>query len=443
MLGKIQNALLFLIIGLSLFLLYDIGKDAGYAPLVTEGQTETQAWQETETPAGELPGRYDCRENQKAPTLKNQGTLGTCWAVAASSVLESRLLPQESIVFSADHISAQNSYATGQDEGGAYMISTAYLTAWQGPVTEEMDPYGDGQTSERLLPVCHVQEVQMVTDRDFTSVKELIYTYGAVQSSLYMDLGGEKVRSPYYNRENASYYYDGEEEINHDMLLIGWDDDYPAENFTRKPSANGAFICQNSWGDGFGEDGIFYVSYEDSRIGSNCVAYTRIEPADNYAHIYQSDLCGWAGQMGYGKEECWFANVYTADSPQLLRAVGFYATGKHTEYEIYVVKDFQNRLSLVLPEKVQTGSFEKVGYYTVDLEKTFSVPENGSFAVMVKVRVPGSNYPAAMEYRSDDTTANVILEDGQGYVSPDGYRWTSMEEEYDGNICLKAYTDDE
>ena len=62
---------------------------------------------------------------------------------------------------------------------------------------------------------------------------------------------------------------------------------------------------------------------------------------------------------------------------------------------------------------------------------------------MGKVKVPGSEHPAAMEYRSDETTANVILQDGQGYVSPDGYRWTSMEEEYDGNICLKAYTDDE
>ncbi len=449
MLRKIQKILIIVIVCLTAVLICDVCRQAGYTEILPEmlhRMSETQSEEsesETEHREEKLPACYDVRKTGKAPTLKNQGTLGTCWAVAASSVLESRLLPQESVVFSADHISTLNSYATGQDKGGAYMISTAYLTAWQGPVTEEMDPYGDGETPEGLLPVRHVQEVQMVTDRDFMTIKNLIYTYGAVQSSMYMDLGGERTRSPFYNREHASYYYDGEEQINHDIVILGWDDDYPAENFTRMPSRNGAFICQNSWGEGFGEDGIFYVSYDDTCIGSNCVAYTRVEPTDNYAHIYQSDLCGWVGQMGYGAEECWFANVYTADSPQILRAVGFYATGKHTKYEIYVVKDFQNTLSLVLPEKVQRGSLRNVGFYTIDLEKTYSIPAGGSFAVMVKVKVPGSEHPAAMEYRSDETTANVILQDGQGYVSPDGYRWTSMEEEYDGNICLKAYTDDE
>lgn len=55
---------------------------------------------------------------------------------------------------------------------------------------------------------------------------------------------------------------------------------------------------------------------------------------DNYDHLYQTDLCGWVGNMGYKKESCWFANVYTADSTQTLRAVGFYATGPESDYEI-------------------------------------------------------------------------------------------------------------
>lgn len=74
--------------------------------------------------------------------------------------------------FSADHISTQNSYAIGQEEGGAYNIAIAYLTAWQGPVTEEMDPYGDGVTPEGLSPVKHVQEVQIAEDKDFDAIKE-------------------------------------------------------------------------------------------------------------------------------------------------------------------------------------------------------------------------------------------------------------------------------
>lgn len=66
--------------------------------------------------------------------------------------------------------------------------------------------------------------------------------------------------------------------------------------------------------------------------------YTGIEDSDNYDHIYQSDLCGWVGQLGYNKESIYGANVYTAESNQNLTAASFYATGKDSEYQLYVVK---------------------------------------------------------------------------------------------------------
>ena len=76
---------------------------------------------------------------------------------------------------------------------------------------------------------------------------------------------------------------------------------------------------------------------------------------DNYDHLYQTDLCGWVGNMGYKKESCWFANVYTADSTQTLRAVGFYATGPESEFEHYVAAEFKNEVKLVLPKQLQKG----------------------------------------------------------------------------------------
>ena len=64
-----------------------------------------------------------------------------------------------------------------------------------------------------------------------------------------------------------------------------------------------AHLFANSWGENFGENGVFYVSYYDSNIGTHNVVY-RIEDVDNYDNIYQSDLCGWVGKMGYEKEPC-------------------------------------------------------------------------------------------------------------------------------------------
>lgn len=392
---------------------------------------------------GKLPSRYDCRETGKAPSVKNQGELGTCWAVVASSVLESRLLPQEKIVFSADHISTQNGYTSNQQEGGAFMMSAAYLAAWKGPVTEEQDPYGDGISAVGVPAVKHVQEIQMLQERKDAKIKQLVHRYGAIQSSIYMDMGGRQVTSEYYDERKAAYCYTGDAEANHDVLIIGWDDDYPAENFTYPPDENGAFICQNSWGSDFGEDGIFYVAYADRRIGKNCAVCTRVEPADNYDHIYQSDLCGWVGQLGYGKDTCWFANVYTAGEAETLRAVGFYAVGENTDYEILVEKDYQNDLSLILADRIQEGSFENPGFYTVDLQTPVPLEAGEKFAVAVKIKTPDSKYPVAMEYRTEDTAESVILDDGDGYISADGYRWVGTETEYKGNICLKAYTDND
>ena len=79
--------------------------------------------------------------------------------------------------------------------------------------------------------------------------------------------------SVYYNQINHSYQYPGEKKANHDILIIGWDDAYPAEKFNYQTKQDGAFICQNSWGTEFGEDGIFYVSYEDGSIGKNTICY--------------------------------------------------------------------------------------------------------------------------------------------------------------------------
>ena len=77
----------------------------------------------------------------------------------------------------------------------------------------------------------------------------------------------------------------------------------------------------NSWGENFGDGGFFHVSYEDSWIAESGISYCGIEPADNFDRNYQSDLCGWTGQMGFGEPEAWMANAYTAESDETLEAV--------------------------------------------------------------------------------------------------------------------------
>lgn len=74
-----------------------------------------------------LPRSYDYREEGRAPQIGNQGSLGTCWAFASLTALESSLLPEKNESFSVDHMSMHNNYTLGQDEGGEYTMSMAYL----------------------------------------------------------------------------------------------------------------------------------------------------------------------------------------------------------------------------------------------------------------------------------------------------------------------------
>ena len=79
------------------------------------------------------------------------------------------------------------------------------------------------------------------------------------------------IRDSYYRKETGAYWYNGDEKPNHDVVIIGWDDHYSRDNFNQPPEGDGAFICANSWGGEFGDDGYFYVSYYCLLYTSRCV----------------------------------------------------------------------------------------------------------------------------------------------------------------------------
>jgi len=387
-----------------------------------------------------IPTRYSYKEVGRLPDIKNQGYFGTCWAFASLAAIESGLLPMEKYDFSEDNMALNNGYSGSQNDGGDYTRAIAYLTAWKGPVLEDDDIYGDGIINYNAKCVKHVQEVQVIDSKNLEAIKKAVFLYGAVESSLYtsMDYAGES--SMFYNPDNASYCYIGTERPNHDIVIVGWDDNYSKSNFNIELEADGAFICMNSWGTEFGDEGLFYVSYYDSNIGIHNAVYTRVDDTDNYDNIYQSDLCGWIGQLGYDEDTAFFANVYTAKEDEMVEAVGFYATGKDTSYEIYYVDAFNNVDSFAKKRYVQSGTLANEGFYTIDLEDKFMVQAGEKFAVIVKLTTPDSVHPVAIEYRAGASTSSVILDDGEGYISLMGRSWEHIEESKACNLCLKAYT---
>lgn len=387
-----------------------------------------------------LPVSYDLRTEERVGVTKDQGKHGTCWAFASLGAIESTLLPQEPFYLSAEHMALRNSFSTDLDKGGEYTMGMAYLTSWQGPVLESEDAYGDEISPDDLLPSKHVQEIQILQSKDYEAIKEAIFKYGAVQSSVYMKLWSKTKTSTYYNAETYAYYYNGKQEVNHDILIIGWDDNYSKENFTITPKQDGAFLCLNSWGEAFGDKGAFWISYEDVHIGTRNISYTVIEDTDNYDYIYQSDMCGWSAQLGYGQAEIYAANVFTADSSEYLEAVGFYATGVNTSYEIYAVSEFTGPECLKNGVLLAAGTKSEAGYYTVKLDKVLELTAGNKFAVIIKISTPTSKLPLAVEYADPNGDDIIDISDGESYISSSGVVWERTEETKECNVCLKAYT---
>ena len=125
-----------------------------------------------------------------------------------------------------------------------------------------------------------------------------------------------------------------------------------------------------------------------------------------------------------------------------MEAVGVYATGPDTTYEIFLVPQFDNVTSLKEGWRVASGTKSKPGYYTIKLDSQIKVTKGVKFAVVMKIDTPDSTRPLAVEYAKEDSTVQIDLTDGESYISANGKKWESAEKTQNCNVCIKAYTKD-
>ncbi len=423
----------------------DIGQEASAAQDISREAPAQEPADNEGITADSLPARFSLVDEGRKPRVWSQGNTGTCWAISSVSAIESDLLPQKHMVFSPDHMSQKNGFAVTQDDGGDYYMIMSYLSDWKGPVLDEEDPYGDGISPDGLSAAVHVQEVLMLQDPQRDDVKRTLLEHGAVQSSLC--LNRERTDTDdyhYYNAASCAYFDPLMEDLDHDILILGWDDTFSRDNFRIKPPSDGAWICQNTWGEAFGDDGIFYVSYEDRNLlRKGGMAYGRIEEIDNYDHVYENDILGWQGRQGYDSFGCWMAGAFCPEGNEELAAVGIYSTGPGTVCRVYVIPDFASEDDLKeVPgmEPAAETTLETAGFYTVDLDRAVPLEAGRRFAVGVWIETDGEMKPVAVEMQKDRYTEPATLDGRQTWVSEDGTYWENTQTNYMTNVCLKAYT---
>ena len=121
-------------------------------------------------------------------------------------------------------------------------------------------------------------------------------------------------------------------------------------------------------------------------------------------------------------------------------AAGFYATAKDSQYELYVVRQFQDKSSFSNMIPVASGKLSNAGYYTIKFNQGITVEAGERYAVVLHIITPNSVHPMAIEYAADEDSANVILDDGESYISSNGDKWENINTVKEANLCIKAFS---
>jgi C1A family cysteine protease len=392
-----------------------------------------------------LPSKFDLRTVNGVTPVRNQGVCGSCWTFATMASLESYLKYKKSQTwdFSEQDLNQYHGFAIPECEGGHALMSTAYLTRWSGPVKEEDVPYPYVSATPGAALVKHVQKVWFLPNpKNINAIKTAVYNYGAMYIAFYWN-------SSYYKSTTKAYYCNSTNHANHAVAIVGWDDNFPKENFKTQPPGNGAFIVKNSWGTSWGENGYFYLSYYDKTL-DEAVSFYDAQPTSNYQRIYEYDPFGLVSAIGCGSDTAWGANIFLASSnADLIKAVGFYALVPNTQYTIYIydnLADFRNPRSGTLKQTV-SGTASKPGYITVSVGDVKVTP-NKRFSVVIKFKTPNYNNPVPIEAKIWSYTDTASCGMKQSFASCDGTSWIDTcaywgnDPEADGNnvnVNIKAY----
>lgn len=360
-----------------------------------------------------IPEKYDARS--LIGTVRKQGGYQTCWSFAALASAEASLITKgyatnaldlseyQLAYFFYHHVTDPLGNTEGDatrpltkdfaNQGGNSMFTTWALAGWQGAALESALPYDTLSTTAQLPDSlaygqdwAHMQNAYWISSSDMESIKQMVMQYGAVNIG-YQESGG------YRNATYNSYYNPSVTGSGHAVTIVGWDDAFSKEHFNQTPKEDGAWLIRNSWGTDSGENGYFWMSYEDASISSQAFVFD-FERADNYSYNYQYDGGNGISRIKINNNGMAgdIFKVY-GSSPQILSAVslGIYDTNVKYKLSIYKDPDAGNPTSGTLAA-TQSGTMPGyAGYYTIPLEKQIILYPGHTFSVVYQLENPSGN----------------------------------------------------
>lgn len=209
-----------------------------------------------------LPASYDLRTLGLVTPIKDQGSCGSCHDFSGVDVIESSNIIVGNLVNTIEGwiseqwcIDTNINHDGGCNGGDANTIFTYCQQGGGVPLTSVYGPYaarshGASQlsttaTGYTLSDWGYASTVTNVAD--VVSVKEAILQFGAISVAVGAD-------GPFESYSGGIYTRDVSRGINHQVALVGWQDDASVPG-------GGYWILRNSWSTAWGEGGYMKIAY--------------------------------------------------------------------------------------------------------------------------------------------------------------------------------------
>ncbi len=441
--------------------------------LNTLTSTDTQA---VEDVGAALPSSYYA---QNVTAVKDQNPTEACWTYAPLSVLESSYITKgygkkSNTDFSEAHLTwfANNGYTENANDltagdgtyfddpyeaGGSFSMAIAALARGAGIATESRYPFDTANPPTYTYDQMYVSDARIEnayylnTQED---IKQAVMQNGGVAVCYYHDANGMKTNSAAIINGVTGELSTTVTAINHKLgyapnhavTIVGWDDSFPTSYFPalNKPSKAGAWLCKNSWGTAYGDNGYFWISYEDATL-TDYTTFTA-EKASMYDTIAQYDGYGYNNAASIRNVDAvYMANIFRADADSAVRYVGFYTLTENRSFTVSVYRNVSGSdptggtLALTV-----SGNAPFAGYHTVTLGKDIPLQKGEYYSVVVEFPTDKSeSFAVPVEgntYTQSGITFRFASKEGTSYL---GYRdgsctWLDASKEGYNNVCVKA-----
>lgn len=367
--------------------------------------------------ADKVPSSYSVFDENMPKRIDNQ-VGGTCWASAATTIMEygyfkttthSVQMDSSSLAFMVYNPHTPEGYYL-DDRSGAYDIG--------GNADLVVNITSNGFGSYALVDSCDL------TEASNEDIKRVIMSCGGVTA-------GVSDNPDNYTWGNDTYTMIGSsaDATEHCVAIVGWDDDFPASAFATPASQNGAWYVQNSYSRTWGDEGFYWISYDtpldDVR---SLVMSNRYACIENHESGYSGDLCCGSTTT--------VANVF--DRTGRLSAVGTYTTCPNQKL---TVKIYDQNMEKELDS--YSCEFEFEGYHVITLDEEIMVE-----GVAVVISYSGTGAPVeGAEWHNGGSGYNASIREGESFVRQ-GSEWLDLAdpataatlgiEGTTNNVCIKA-----